>query len=104
MANGKGALIRGLAQCTPRRSRKEVRSILGVAFNHAIEVSGQSQASVARWLGKGSSTIRRWQRGSHPVDVEAIMMSPRLWPHFLRCLVSLEHKAGAVRLAKRQQP
>jgi hypothetical protein len=78
------------------RSKQECRATLRGAFEHACERSGGTHAAVAKWLGKDPSTIRRWLNLERPLDMEALMRSSRIWPHFFRCLVAIERKARRV--------
>jgi len=78
------------------RGKQECRATLREAFAHACERSRGSQAAIAMWLGINPSTVRRWLKCERPLDVEALMGSARLWPHFFRCLIGLERKARRV--------
>lgn len=78
------------------RSAQECRATLRVAFAHAVKKSNGSHAAVAKWLGKNPSTVRRWLSRERPIDVEALMRSAKLWPHFFRCLLIIERKARRV--------
>lgn len=78
------------------RSAQECRATLRAAFAHAVEKSKGSQSAVAMWLGKNPSTIRRWLKDERPLDIEAMMRSAKLWPHFFRCLLVIERKGRRV--------
>lgn len=74
----------------------ESRKVFCAAFVQAVDSSGASLNSVARWVNRSSVTVRGWLRGTHRIDFEAVRGSTRLWGHFLRCLVVLERKARRV--------
>lgn len=78
------------------RSAQECRATLRVAFAHAVKKSKGSNSAVARWLGKNPSTVRRWLKDERPLDMEALMRSAKIWPHFFRCLLIIERKARRV--------
>lgn len=73
-----------------------MRQLFAVAFVHSLNASAVSVNGAARWLRRRPATIRAWISGEHRIDFEAIARSPKLWSHFLRCLVILERKARRV--------
>lgn len=76
------------------------RALLRDAFVQALENAGiAGKAGVAaRWLGKRSSTVRRWLAGTHRLDTEVVIESPQLGRFFADCLAL--KRAAAVRRAR----
>lgn len=97
MGNGiKPSLSRKRVRNNSQRSISNVRSILCVAFVHSMKSARLSRSGTARELRKTTHTINRWLQKKSRIDVEAIAASSKLWPHFLRCLLMLERKAGRI--------
>lgn len=78
------------------RTPEQVRRLFRDAFVHCMDATGATSGAAARWLKRRPSTIRGWLAGTHRIDLEAVACSPKLWPHFLRCVVGLERKTRHV--------
>lgn len=79
-----------------RRAASQARTTLSFALRHALDSAGASHRDAADWLRVSARTVGRWARGEAPIDVEVLMTSWRIWPHFFRCLLVLERKARRV--------
>lgn len=52
---------------------------------------GVSQSGAARWMRVTSRTVRNWLSLASPMNVEAVLASPRLGERFRRALCTHEH-------------
>lgn len=83
----------GVRRDGSRRAPSKGRALLRVALSHAIEHVGATHAAAARWLRHDVSTLRRWLAGTHRMDVEAVVESPKLGRHFCTCLALAEKRS-----------
>ena len=85
----------GLRKCQPSPS-----ALLIAALRFAMSETEASLADTAKWCGVNPATIKRWLRGEHPVAIERVMLSRRLWPAFWS---SLADAHMAIRFAEKAQ-
>lgn len=86
----------GSRRAPGRRSDEENRAVVSGALKHSLRVTRRSFEAAGRAMRRDEKTVRRWADGTSPASLEALMRSPLIWRHFLRCLVAVERKAGRV--------
>lgn len=88
-------------QATPRARAKAhtpetARQTLSSVFVQAMQACRMSQGAAARVMRVTPRTVGNYARGLAPLKVESVMLSSRLWRHFLRCLRVTEGRAHRV--------
>lgn len=69
---------------------------LSSVFVQSLRACRVSQAAAARAMRVTKRTVVNYVKGETPVSVAAVMLSPKLWRHFARCLLVTERKARRV--------
>jgi hypothetical protein len=71
-----------------------VRAWLRDSLRHALTATDTSRSEACKWLKVDAATLRRWlSTEAGTVSVAAVLRSPSLSKHFIRCLASLERRS-----------
>lgn len=70
---------------------KRARHLIAASLVQAMRAIGASQNVVARWTNKSARTVRNWVHEQNPINVEAVLASPKLGELFRRALCTHEH-------------